>query len=78
MPVIFGRELQGGGFGQGTGELFWPKDGQMAVMDLDGNGHPEIWFANTAGALVASRLACADAMPALDEVEAIMQESQRA
>jgi hypothetical protein len=36
---------------QGTGELFWPKDGQMAVMDLDGNGHPEIWFANTAGGL---------------------------
>jgi hypothetical protein len=37
--------------GQGTSELFWPKDGQMAVMDLDGNGHPEIWFANTAGGL---------------------------
>jgi hypothetical protein len=36
---------------QGTGELFWPKDGQMALMDLDGNGHPEIWFANTAGGL---------------------------
>jgi hypothetical protein len=36
---------------QGTGELFWPKDGQMAVMDLDADGHPEIWFANTAGGL---------------------------
>jgi hypothetical protein len=36
---------------QGTGDLFWPKDNQMAVMDLDGNGHPEIWFANTAGGL---------------------------
>ena len=29
-------------------------------------------FANTAGAIVASRLACADAMPTLDEVEALM------
>jgi hypothetical protein len=36
---------------QGTGELFWPKDGQMTVMDLDGDGYPEIWFANTAGGL---------------------------
>lgn len=35
----------------GTGELFWPKDGQMALMDLDEDGHPEIWFANTAGGL---------------------------
>ena len=23
----------------------------MAVMDLDGNGYPEIWFANNAGGL---------------------------
>jgi 5-dehydro-2-deoxygluconokinase len=29
-------------------------------------------FANTAGAIVASRLACADAMPTLDEVESLM------
>jgi hypothetical protein len=36
---------------QGTGELFWPKDGQIAVMDLDGDGRPEVWFANTAGGL---------------------------
>jgi hypothetical protein len=36
---------------QGTGGLFWPKDGQIAVMDLDGDGHPEIWFANNAGGL---------------------------
>ncbi|HEX4248068.1 MAG TPA: 5-dehydro-2-deoxygluconokinase [Pseudonocardia sp.] len=39
-------------------------------------------FANTAGAIVASRLACADAMPTLDEVEALMntgfQEAVRA
>jgi 5-dehydro-2-deoxygluconokinase len=32
-------------------------------------------FCNTAGALVASRLACSDAMPTADEVEAKMQEA---
>jgi 5-dehydro-2-deoxygluconokinase len=31
-------------------------------------------FCNAAGALVASRLACADAMPAQDEVEALLAE----
>ena len=30
-------------------------------------------FANAAGAIVASRLACADAMPTADEVEALLQ-----
>jgi 5-dehydro-2-deoxygluconokinase len=32
-------------------------------------------FANTAGAIVASRLACADAMPSTEEVEALLRES---
>jgi len=32
-------------------------------------------FANAAGALVASRLACADAMPTTDEVEALLREA---
>jgi hypothetical protein len=36
---------------QGTSELYWPKDGQIAVMDLDGDGGHEVWFANTAGGL---------------------------
>ena len=35
-------------------------------------------FCNAAGAVVASRLACADAMPTADEVEAIMQEASLA
>jgi 5-dehydro-2-deoxygluconokinase len=35
-------------------------------------------FCNAAGALVASRLACADAMPTADEVETKMQEAQHA
>jgi 5-dehydro-2-deoxygluconokinase len=30
-------------------------------------------FANAAGAIVASRLACADAMPTEDEVEALLE-----
>ena len=36
---------------EGTGNLYWPMDGQMAIMDLDRDGHPEIWFSNTAGGL---------------------------
>ena len=35
-------------------------------------------FADAAGAIVASRLACADAMPTAAEVEAKMSEAQRA
>jgi 5-dehydro-2-deoxygluconokinase len=31
-----------------------------------------LMLANAAGAIVASRLACADAMPTLDEVEALL------
>jgi 5-dehydro-2-deoxygluconokinase len=35
-------------------------------------------FCNAAGAIVASRLACADAMPTADEVEKKVQEAQHA
>ena len=35
-------------------------------------------FCNAAGAIVASRLACADAMPTTDEVDAVLQEVPRA
>ena len=34
-----------------------------------------MWFCNAAGAVVASRLACADAMPTADEVESALQEA---
>jgi 5-dehydro-2-deoxygluconokinase len=35
-------------------------------------------FCNAAGAIVASRLACSDAMPTADEVEAKLREAVRA
>jgi 5-dehydro-2-deoxygluconokinase len=35
-------------------------------------------FANAAGSIVAGRLACADAMPTTDEVEAVLEEAVRA
>jgi 5-dehydro-2-deoxygluconokinase len=37
-----------------------------------------IRFCNAAGAVVAGRLACADAMPTADEVEAKLEEAVRA
>jgi hypothetical protein len=37
--------------GQGTVAALWPADGQMAVMDLDRDGHPEVWFVNGSGTL---------------------------
>jgi 5-dehydro-2-deoxygluconokinase len=37
-----------------------------------------IRFANTAGAIVASRLACSDAMPTIDEIEGQMEKIPRA
>ncbi|HEY0718942.1 MAG TPA: 5-dehydro-2-deoxygluconokinase [Streptosporangiaceae bacterium] len=46
----------------------------LAGWDLD----RVLRFANAAGAIVASRLACADAMPTADEVEAKMSEAQHA
>ncbi len=35
----------------GTSGIYWPKDGQIALMDLDGDGRREVWFANSAGGL---------------------------
>ena len=46
----------------------------LAGWDLD----RALRFCNAAGAIVASRLACADAMPTADEVETKMSEAQRA
>jgi 5-dehydro-2-deoxygluconokinase len=56
--------------GLGAGDAFGGAlcHGLLAGWDLE----PLMRFCNAAGALVASRLACADAMPTQDEVEALM------
>jgi 5-dehydro-2-deoxygluconokinase len=56
--------------GLGAGDAFGGAlcHGLLARWDLERT----MRFCNAAGALVASRLACADAMPAQDEVEALM------
>ncbi len=57
--------------GLGAGDAF---GGGLCHALLSG-WEPEraIRFANAAGAIVASRLACADAMPTADEVERLLQ-----
>jgi 5-dehydro-2-deoxygluconokinase len=57
--------------GLGAGDAF---GGALCHALLSGWG-PErtIRFANAAGAIVASRLACADAMPTVDEVEGLLR-----
>lgn len=61
--------------GLGAGDAF---GGALAHGLLAGWELPRIlMFANAAGAIVASRLACADAMPTPDEVEALMREAVR-
>jgi 5-dehydro-2-deoxygluconokinase len=56
--------------GLGAGDAFGGAlcHGLLAGWDLE----QTMRFCNAAGALVASRLACADAMPTEDEVEAIL------
>ncbi|MBO0848474.1 MAG: 5-dehydro-2-deoxygluconokinase [Pseudonocardia sp.] len=62
--------------GLGAGDAFGGAlcHGLLAGWDLERT----MRFANTAGALVASRLACSDAMPTADEVEAVLEEAARA
>jgi 5-dehydro-2-deoxygluconokinase len=56
--------------GLGAGDAFGGAlcHGLLSGWDLE----PMLSFANAAGALVASRLACADAMPTVEEVERLM------
>ena len=62
--------------GLGAGDAFGGAlcHGLLAGWDLERT----MRFANTAGAIVASRLACADAMPTADEVRALMEETSHA
>jgi len=56
--------------GLGAGDAFGGAlvHGLLASWDLQ----RVLAFANAAGAIVASRLACADAMPSADEVDALL------
>ncbi len=36
---------------RGKSDLLWPGDGQTALLDMDQNGHPEVWFAASSGNL---------------------------
>ena len=36
---------------QGRSEILWPGDGQTALLDMDGNGQSEVWFAASSGNL---------------------------
>jgi 5-dehydro-2-deoxygluconokinase len=59
--------------GLGAGDAF---GGALCHGLLNGWGlERTMRFCNAAGALVASRLACADAMPAADEVDAMLGEA---
>jgi 5-dehydro-2-deoxygluconokinase len=62
--------------GLGAGDAFGGAlcHGLLAGWDLDRT----MRFSNTAGAIVASRLACADAMPTAAEVDALMGEASHA
>jgi 5-dehydro-2-deoxygluconokinase len=62
--------------GLGAGDAFGGAlcHGLLAGWDLE----RQMRFANAAGALVASRLACADAMPDATEVEALLEEAVNA
>ena len=59
--------------GLGAGDAFGGAlcHGLLAGWDLERT----MRFCNAAGALVASRLACADAMPTEDEVDAMLGEA---
>ncbi len=60
--------------GLGAGDAFGGAlcHGLLSGWDLE----RMLRFCNAAGAVVASRLACADAMPTADEVEATMREAE--
>ncbi|WP_028938185.1 5-dehydro-2-deoxygluconokinase [Pseudonocardia spinosispora] len=62
--------------GLGAGDAFGGAlcHGLLAGWDLE----RVMRFANTAGSIVAGRLACADAMPTLDEVSAVLEGSVHA
>ena len=72
VPPVPVEPLNGLGAGDSFGGALC--HGLLAGWDLE----RVLRFANAAGAIVASRLACADAMPTADEVEARLKEAANA
>jgi 5-dehydro-2-deoxygluconokinase len=72
VPPVPVEPLNGLGAGDAFGGALC--HGLLSGWDLD----RVLRFANAAGAIVATRLACADAMPTADEVEAHLQEALNA
>ena len=72
VPPVPVEVVNGLGAGDGFGGAFC--HGVLAGWSL-----PDIIrFANAAGAIVASRLACSDAMPTVEEIESSIERAQRA
>jgi 5-dehydro-2-deoxygluconokinase len=69
VPPVFVEVVNGLGAGDAFGGAFC--HGLLAGWDLG----RLMRFCNAAGAIVASRLACADAMPDASEVEALLEEA---
>jgi 5-dehydro-2-deoxygluconokinase len=72
MPPVPVEVVNGLGAGDAFGGALC--HGLLSGWDLERT----MRFANTAGAIVASRLACADAMPTAAEVRALMEETSHA
>jgi 5-dehydro-2-deoxygluconokinase len=72
VPPVVIEVVNGLGAGDGFGGAFC--HGVLAGWSL----LDTIRFANAAGAIVASRLACSDAMPTLEEIERLLEKVTRA
>jgi 5-dehydro-2-deoxygluconokinase len=72
VPSVRIPAVNGLGAGDGFGGALC--HGLLAAWDLE----TTIRFANAAGAIVASRIACSDAMPTAAEVTALLEETARA
>jgi 5-dehydro-2-deoxygluconokinase len=72
VPTVLVEVLNGLGAGDAFGGAFC--HGLLAAWSLE----KTIRFANAAGAIVASRLGCSDAMPTFDEIEVLIEGANRA
>jgi 5-dehydro-2-deoxygluconokinase len=72
VPPVPVQVVNGLGAGDGFGGAFC--HGVLGGWTLD----TTLRFANTAGAIVASRLGCSEAMPTQKEIEEMMEDARRA